>query len=75
MRYHVGGGFGTVDTPEWKVVAWLSRGDAGAAPASGEWWGTATFRLRDCTDTGTCSGPCWCAGSDSVDVVIDQLAP
>lgn len=72
VPYRVGGDrLGTSPFKDWKVVAWVNRADAGAAPAPGDWWGEASLVLRECM----CSTPpCYCAGG-TVDVTIDRVAP
>lgn len=62
-------GLGLSQNRDWKVIAWLNRGDAGVAPVTGEWWGQMTFFIANCG----CS-TCYCGGA-STTVTIDRVAP
>lgn len=72
VAYRVGGGLGTSPVKDWKVIAWINRADAGAAPAPGDWWGEATFALRDCMCSTTTA--CYCAGA-TANVTLDRQVP
>ena len=69
--YKVGASLGTTETPDWRVVIWLSRKESPDWLASGDVYGTAVFRVADCSfEFGD-----YCGVTDDVDVVIDQTAP
>lgn len=72
VAYRVGEGrLGTSPVKDWKVIVWINRADAGAAPAPGDWWGEASFALR--SDCG-CATTCYCAGA-TANISIDRVAP
>lgn len=72
--YSVGAdSIGVSSEQEWQVVAWISSGDPGNAPASGDRYGKATFALSDCS--GACGAACYCGSAGHVDLTLDQIAP
>lgn len=71
IPFDVGSGIGACGQQDWAVVAWISPAEHAPAPAPGERFGRATFKLATC--------PLYprdfCGTTAGVDVVIDEVAP
>lgn len=68
--FALGGDYGTSQTERWRVFAWLSHGEGGETPQSGEFYGTAAFTLAPCPNA---KG--FCMATSGVDIQIDNRAP
>lgn len=75
FEYLLGGGVGTTEFKRWRVLAWLSATKSDAelpnGPVAGEWYGTATFAVKECG--GMFDGYCGVTGG--VNLTIDTELP
>jgi len=67
--YLIGGGVGTTDSRQWRLLAWLSTAEEPEGLDPGEWFGTTTFTIKKC---GSFFGG-YCGVRGGVDLTIDTL--
>ena len=48
FSYHVGGGLGTTEHEQWRVIAWIAKSSNVDRPMPGEYYGTRVFDVEDC---------------------------
>ena len=68
FEYVVGGGMGTSEVRQWRVLAWIAESEALEGPGGGAWYGTRLFELEKC---GAPHGD-YCGIAEGVDFAIDS---
>jgi hypothetical protein len=48
FSYYIGGGLGSTEHENWRVVAWIAESEDVGRPQPGEWYGARLFTLEDC---------------------------
>lgn len=48
FQYGIGGGLGTSEHEQWRLVAWIAKSVNVDRPKPDEWYGTRLFNLHDC---------------------------
>lgn len=68
--YTVSDALGTTPHEHWRLFVWLSKTADGAAPITGEAFGTTTFHIKSCEGYGD-----FCTITSDVNVAIDKMTP